>query len=403
MKKLTSKTVTILIMVVIFTFSIAARAAEVQGNQYGHVKQKLHAYFEQLAADRIFSGAVIVAREGHVLLKDGFGLADYDAGEKNKPKTLYGIGSMSKAFTVMSIMMLEERGLLSVEDTLDKYIPGFTNGDIITIHQLMNHTSGMFEYINDPTSAIWENGLEKLALYHTPEQLLDYFIDRSPYFAPGAQWSYCNSAFVVLGIIIEQVSGMTYGDFIEKNILKPLHMKDTTYDPMVLDLPRQAVGYNDVLTDPPCVAPLLHASVAYSAGGIFSTVEDIYKWDQALYTDRLVSFETLNKIFTPGLGDYGYGWFIDTLDIAGQPHKQIWHWGSTLGYHSLITRLVDEKVTLILLHNTNAPNDSFEDQEIMRHDVYNILFTPGFTPVKASLEKLQQQRRTQPQETVKVL
>jgi CubicO group peptidase (beta-lactamase class C family) len=403
MKKLTSKALTILVMLGIFTFSTIAWAADGQCNKNGEVKQKLHAYFEQLAADRIFSGAVLVARDGHVLLKDGFGLADYDTGEKNKPKTVYGIGSLTKAFTVMSIMMLEERGLLNVTDTLDKYIPGFINGDMITLHHLMNHTSGMFEYINDPTSTIWEFGLEKLALYHTPGQLLDYFIDRPPYFEPGEQWSYCNSAFVVLGIIIEQVSGMSYSDFIEKNILKPLHMKDTIYDPLDLDLPRQAIGYNDVLTDPPCVAPLLHPSIAYSAGGIFSTVEDMFKWDQALYTDRLVSHETLNKIFAPGLGDYGYGWFIDTLEITGQPYKQIWHWGSTLGYHSLISRLVDEKVTLILLHNTNAPNDSFEDQEMMRHDVYEILFNPGFTPVKSALETLKQQHPVQPQPGRKIL
>lgn len=389
-------------MVGIFTFSTIARGADVQCNKYGHLKQKLHAYFKQLAADGIFSGAVLVARDGHVLLKDGFGLADYETGEKNKPKTVYSIGSMTKAFTAISIMMLEERGLLSVTDTLDKYIPGFPNGDIVTIHHFLNHTSGIFDYINDPTSAIWENGIEGLAVYHTPDQLLAYFINRTPYFEPGAQYSYCNSGFVTLGIIIEKVSGMTYGDFIEKNILKPLHMNDTTYDPMNFDLPRQAVGYNDVLTDPPCIAPLLHPSIAYSAGGIFSTVEDMYKWDQALYTDRLVSFETINRIFTPGLGDYGYGWFIDTLDIAGQSYKQIWHGGSTLGYHSLISRLVDEKVTLILLQNTSAPNDSFEDQEIMRHDVFDILFNPSSAIGKSSLEELKKLHRGRPQDARKI-
>lgn len=403
MKKIASKTLTILLMVGILTFSTMARDAEIQGNKCGHVKHELHAYFQQLAADRIFSGAVIVAREGHVLLQDGFGLADYDTGEKNKPKTVYCIGSMTKAFTVMSIMILEERGLLSVTDTLDKYIPGFINGDIITIHHLLNHTSGMFEFVNDPTSAIWENGLEGLAIYHTPDQVLAYFIDRSPYFEPGTQWSYCNSGFVVLGIIIEKVSGMSYGDFIKKNIFEPLRMKDTIYDPLDLDLTRQAVAYNDVLTDPPCVSPLLHPSIAYSAGGIFTTVQDMYKWDRALYTDRLVSFETLNKIFTPGLGDYGYGWWIDSLDIAGQPYKQIWHWGSTLGYHSLISRLVDEKVTLILMQNTSAPNDSFADQEIIRNDVYNILFNTGSTVEKSALEKLGQQYRVRPQGPRKIL
>lgn len=394
MKKLTLKTLTILLMVGIFTFSTIARATDVQGNKCGQVKQKLHAYFKQLTAEKLFNGSVLAARQGHILLKEGYGFADFTTGVKNKPGTVYCIGSMSKAFTAMSIMILEEKGLLSVEDTVDKFIPGYPNGGIITIHHLLNHTSGIFEFINDPTSAIWENGLEGLALYHTPDQLLEYFIDRSPYFEPGEQWSYCNSGFITLGIIIEKVSGMTYGDFIKENILKPLAMKNTVYEPLNLALHGQAVAYNDLLTDPPIVSPLLHPSIAYSAGGIFSTVKDLYKWDQALYTDRLVSYETLNRIFTPGLGDYGYGWFIDSLDIAGQSYMQIWHWGSTLGYHSLITRLVDEEVTLILLQNTSAPNDSFTDQQIIRDAVMNIIFDPGFTVEKAILETSRQHRRS---------
>lgn len=391
MKKFILKTLTMVLVVGVLT-SVLFAGGEVQGHKYGLIKQKLHAYFQQLSTEKIFSGAVIVAKQGHILLQDGFGLADYGTGEKNKPKTAYCIGSMSKAFTAMSIMILEEKGLISIYDTIDKFLPGYPNGNIITIHQLLNHTSGIFEFLNDPTSAIWDNGLEDLALYYTPEQVLEYFISRPLYFEPGAQWSYCNSGFIVLGIIIEKVSGMTYADFIKKNILEPLGMKDTFYDPYNLDCPAKAVGYNDVISDPPQVSPLLHPSLAYAAGGIFSTVVDIYKWDQALYTDRLVSYQTLNKIFTPGLGNYGYGWFIDTLEIAGQSYKQIWHWGSTLGYHSLISRLVDEKITLILLHNISAPNDAFDDQEIIRNAVYNIIFNPYTDIDTSTIEKLKQQQ-----------
>ncbi|MCU0285641.1 MAG: beta-lactamase family protein [Acidobacteria bacterium] len=387
MKKFTSKVLTVLLVLGILTIGNYVQGDEVLGQKCDPVKQKLRTYFQQLAEEKIFSGAVLIARDGKILLQDGFGLADYETGKKNKPKTAYGIGSMTKAFTAMSIMMLKERGLLNVNDPIGNYIPGYPNGDIITIHQLMNHTSGIFEYINDPTSAIWDNGLENLAFYHTPDQLLEYFINRPLYYEPGTQWSYCNSGYVVLGVIIEKLSGMTYGNFIKKNILGPLNMRNTLYNEYNIDFPNKAVGYNDVISQPPQVSPLLHPSVAFSAGGIFSTIIDMYKWDQALYTNRLVSQETLNKIFTPGLGDYGYGWFIDTLDINGQNYKQIWHWGSSLGYHSLISRLVDEKVTLILLHNTSAPNDSFDDQEIIRNAVYNILFNPCFKVEMTPVEK----------------
>lgn len=392
MRKLISKALTMVLIVGILTFVSFANADDVQVHKYGLIKQKLHDYFQQLYIEKIFSGTVIVAQQGHILLEDGFGMADYDTGEKNKPKTAYCIGSMSKAFTAMSIMILEEKGLLSIYDTIDQFIPNYPNGNIITIHQLLNHTSGIFELINDPTSSLWDNGFEGLALYYTPDQLLMYFMNRPLYFEPGTQWSYCNSGFIVLGIIIENVSGMTYADFIKKNILQPLGMKDTFYDPYNLDCPAKAVGYDDVLSDPPPVSPLLHPSLAYSAGGIFSTVKDIYKWDQALYTNRLVSYQTLNKIFTPELGNYGYGWWIDGIEIAGQSYKQIWHWGSYIGYHSLISRLVDEKITLILLQNISAPNDAFDDQEIIRNDVYNIVFNPYPDIDTSAVEKLKQQR-----------
>lgn len=396
MKKLVSKTLTMLLLLLVGILSIDAYAYadKVQDHKYGLIKQKLHAYFQKLSAEKIFSGAVLVAQNEHILLQGGFGLSNYETGEKNKSKTAYGIGSLTKAFTSMSIMILEERGLLNVYDTIDNYIPGYPNGDIVTIHQLMNHTSGIFEFLNDPTSTIWDNGLEYLAFYHTPEELLQYFMNRSPYFEPGTQWSYCNSGYILLGIIIENVSGMSYADFIKKNILDPLGMKNTLYDADNLDFPNKAVGYNDVISCPPQVSPLLHPSVAFAAGGIFSSVADMYKWDQALYTNRLVSSETLNRIFTPGLGNYGYGWVIDTLDIAGQPYNQIGHGGSSLGYHSLISRLVDEKTTLIILQNTSAPNDSIADLEMMRNAVYNIIFNPcsGVETSAAVKLKLQQQQ-----------
>ena len=375
MKRVTFKMLVCVLVIWALTSVTFAQLAEVQCHKTHDLKKKLRTYFENLAEQRLFSGTVLIAREDKIILKDSFGFANYETSKPNTPSTVYAIASMGKAFTIMSIMMLEERGLLSVNDTIDKYIPGFPNGDLITLHHLMTHTSGLFRFINDPSSLLWQNG--NISKFHTPEELLDYFMYYPLSFAPGTQWEYCNSGFIVLGIIIERVSGMTYRDFIKVNIFNPLKMKHTSYDPYEMDfINRKATGYDYITTDPPILTLDFSDSIAFSAGGIYSTVSDLYKWDQALYTEKLVSMETLERIFTPGLGDYGYGWWIDTLEINGQNHKQIWHWGSYFGFHSLISRLVDDKVTIIFLQNTSAPNDTFDDQEVIRDAVYHIIFNP---------------------------
>lgn len=352
--------------------------AEVSGAQslhYGHLKRQLDAYFTQQMEDGALSGSVLVAKDGKILLKKGYGMADYEEGKANNPETIFAIGSMSKAFTAMSIMMLEERGLLDVNETIDQYLPWFPNGDLITIHQLMNHTSGLYLYVNNMDSPLWEN--ENYSKFHYPDDLLQYFMYEPLGFVPGSQWEYCNSAFVVLGVIIEELSGMTYGDFLEANIFKPLGMKHTFYDPYEIAFQnKRATGYDDISTYPP-IPPLdFHDSIAYSAGGIYTTIKDLYKWDQALNTDRLVSYDSLARLFTPGLEDYGYGWWIQNLENNGLMHKHIWHAGAYLGFHSQISRFVDDNITVIILSNTTAPNENFYtfDVKLMAQDAAGIIF-----------------------------
>ena len=345
MKKISMKTIVCLLVIWCFTGIIFAKAGN--GNAYGLLKQKLNAYFEQLAAEEYFSGSVLVAKDGKILLQKGYGLANIEEDIRNKSNTVHAIASMTKAFTAMSIMMLEERGLLSVNDTVDMYVPEIPYGDQITIHHLLNHTSGLFEYTYNPD--VWVN----MDRFHTPEELLEYFIHEPLQFEPGTQWEYCNSGFVTLGIIIERISGMSYRDFIKTNILDPLKMRHTSYDPYDMDFPDKAIGYDDISVSPPLRSPYLHPTVPYSCGAIFSTVKDLYKWDQALYTEQFVSAETLERMFTPGLGDYGYGWYIDNLEVNGKPHKQTWHWGAYIGFHSFFSRLIDDNVTIILLLNTS--------------------------------------------------
>jgi CubicO group peptidase (beta-lactamase class C family) len=335
---------------------------------YGHTKAKLKAYFENLEADKELCGSVLVAKDGKVLLQTGYGMANYEKSIPNQAHTVQSIASLTKGFTAMSIMMLVERGMLCLDDPLSMYLPQIPNSGNIKIHHLLSHTSGLFEMTNNPL--LWPY----MGDFHTPLEMLQYFIDEPVNFQPGAGWEYCNSAFVTLGIIIENLSGMSYGEFIKQNILDPLEMRHTGYSPYGTPFANSATGYDDITADPALPAFVLHPTVPYTAGAIYSTVQDLYKWDRALYTDQLVSFQSLEKMFTPGLGDYGYGWYIDELMVNGQAHKQTWHWGNYSGFVGFFSRLVDDNATIILLKNTSPLSSSQDELRPVITDVAEILF-----------------------------
>ncbi|MCP3956830.1 MAG: beta-lactamase family protein [bacterium] len=370
MKRISSMPCLGLLAALALTLAAPAAAHQGGGHAYGLVKQDLKLYFQTLADARAFSGAVLVARDGKILLERGYGMADYEQGIRNRRDTVYAVASFTKAFAAMSIMMLAERGQLDVDDPVAEHIPGFPNGEVITIRHLLNQTSGLYEYLLSPD--LWAS----FTLAHTPMELLDYFVYEPLGFTPGSQHQYSNSNYVTLGVIIENVSGLPFRDFIRLNILDPLEMDHTSYDPFELDFPDKAIGYDDITADPPVPTSIYaHPTIPYSAGGMASTVEDLYRWDQALYTETLVSAATLEEMFTPGHGDYGFGWYIDELVVDGQPHKQIWHWGSFFGLHGYISRLVDDRVTIIIQLNISPVSDSPEELRPMAEDVAAIVFS----------------------------
>ncbi len=370
MKRISSKPCLVLLAALALTLAAPAAAHPGRGHAYGLVKQDLKLYFQTLTDARAFSGAVLVARDGKILLKRGYGMADYEEGIRNRSDTVFAVASFTKAFTAMSIMILEERGLLSVDDAVAEHITGFPNGDVITIRNLLNHTAGLFEYLNNP--ALWAN----IELPHAPVELLDYFVHEPLDFTPGTQHRYSNSNYVTLGVIVEQVSGLPFREFIRLNVTGPLGMDDTSYDPLEVDFPDKAIGYDDISSDPPTPASIYaHPTIPYTAGAMCSTVEDLYTWDQALYTENLVSAATLDRMFTPGLGDYGFGWYIDELMVDGQPHKQIWHWGSYFGFQGYFARLVDDRVTIIIQFNLSPTIDGPFALRPMAEDVAAIVFS----------------------------
>jgi CubicO group peptidase (beta-lactamase class C family) len=178
-------------------------------------------------------------------------------------------------------------------------------------------------------------------------------------FEPGTRYEYSNSNYVLLGLIIERATGKPYGRFLKRKIFKPLEMKRSRFDPhdVAFALGR-AVGYDDVAQDPPTVARYIHPSLAYAAGGIMSTARSLLKRDQVLYGERLLSQEMLEEAFTPGVAGYGLGWIIDHVRMQGERHKLVWHTGGGPGFRSVLVRMVDARVTLVLLFNTTGSRSS---------------------------------------------
>jgi CubicO group peptidase (beta-lactamase class C family) len=299
-----------------------------------------------------WSGTILVAQKGNVLISQGYGLADRENDVPNTSQTKFAIGSMTKAFTAMAIMMLQE-GQLTVQDPICKYISDCpTAWKPITLHHLLTHTSGIQSY-TESNLPIQEN--ITTCQEFTLEEAMAILKALPQDFAPGAQFHYSNSGYYLLGAVIEKVSAESYETFIQKNILQPLGLSETGYDRFSTIVTNRASGYDfDQIQGQYVNAPGWDVSQRYAAGGLYSTVGDLYKWDQALYTDQLVSKETLAIIFTsmvaiPDIGGYGYGWFISQQS----GHRVIWHGGDFTGFISQITRYPDDQVTIIVLTNVH--------------------------------------------------
>lgn len=300
------------------------------------------AYLTRETAAGRFSGAALVARNGRILLKKGYGLADREGGLPNTPQTRFHIASLTKQFTAMAIMQLQERGKLRVTDRISSHLadcpPAWRD---ITIEHLLTHTSGLTDYFDLP-------GLEPLlARPVTPGEIVSLFRGRPLLFRAGGQYSYSNSGYVLLGQIIEQASGESYAHWIEEHILTPIGMANTTNGDAVAH-EGWAVGYQRAWRR----APAVDLSIAYAAGGLVSTVEDLYRWDQALYTTQLCTQDSLDALFRSHFSlsenaGVGLGCFI--RQISGR--RRIGHTGLLYGFSSIHVRYPDEKVTIILLSN----------------------------------------------------
>jgi len=314
------------------------------------LEAKVDAYVRPYLEIKGFSGAILIARKGRVLLRKGYGMANYELDAPNTPETKFHLASISKSFTAAAILILEERGLLNVSDPLSKYIPDYPEGDKITIHHLLIHTSGI-PNVND-----FPDYNAKSKFPQTPASIIEMFKNRPLTMKPGERYSYSNSNYNVLAFIIEKVSGKSYGDFLKENIFDPLGMKDTGHDGKAAALIKsRASGYAPVGPGDLDNAPWIDWTIKTGNGSLYSTVEDLYKWDRALYTEKILKKSALDKMFTPHIEGAGY-----VGDISRRLNRKVIRFsGRSPGFQGEIQRYVDDDVCVIVLSNNYSGAASF--------------------------------------------
>lgn len=301
---------------------------------------------QSFVKDKQFMGAVLVARGNDVLLDKGYGFANLEWHIPDSPKTKFRLGSITKQFTAAAILLLEERGKLKVDDSVKKYMPDAPAAwDKITIFNLLTHTSGIPNFTSFPDY----RKLEPFAA--TPEELVTRFRDKPLDFQPGEKWSYSNSGYVLLGYLIEKISGESYAQFVQDNIFKPLGMVESGYDSNSAIIEDRASGYapgqNGIVVN----AGYIDMTIPLSAGGLYSTTEDLLRWEQGLFGGKLLSAASLKKMTTPFKNDYAFG--LGVRSVNG--HEEIAHGGGIEGFNTALAYYPDEKLTVVVLANVNGP------------------------------------------------
>ena len=296
-----------------------------------------------------FNGSILVAENGRVIYKKGHGYANMEWKIPNEPDTKFRIGSVTKQFTAALILQLVEQGKIKLDATIPDYLPYYRKdtGSRVTIHHLLNHTSGIPSYTGQPGffRDVSRNSFK-------PEEFVKKYSSGDLEFEPGSKFVYNNSAYFILGAIIETVTGKPYEQVVRENIFEPLGMKNSGYDNSGVLLEKRASGYSKSPAGY-VNAAYLDMSIPYAAGSLYSTVEDLYLWDQAMYGDKIISAKSKELMFKPGLEKYGYGVFMDELKLSDKTTAvaTIEHNGGINGFNSDFIRMVEDKHLIVILDN----------------------------------------------------
>jgi len=331
------------IILINLTVSIHLQAQE--KNSIPGLDNYISNVFKNLQIDEMPGASVLVAHNGEIVYQKGFGYADIEKKIPVTPDTKFKIGSISKQFTAVAILKLQEEGKITTDDKLSKYIPDFPRGNEVTIYQLLTHTSGIHDYNSTP-------GID-VTKPVTPQALLD-IIKKLPYDSnPGERYLYNNSGYFILAYIVEQLSGKTLSEYLNETIFKPLGMTNSGlyYTDIVLDTEAQGYSMNG---EKVTKADFQEMSWAFGVGSMYSTTKDLYKWNEAVFNGKVLSNATLKTVFTQAVlnsgakVDYGFGWFL----ITNRGLKFIQHSGGVSGFSSYLERQPENNLTVCVLLNS---------------------------------------------------
>jgi len=293
-----------------------------------------------------FNGAVLVGSGNKMILAEGYGQANFNTDEPITKDTKFFISSLTKQFTAAAILQLQERGLLDINDPIIDYLPQYPEkqGSKITIHHLLTHSSGLVDYLSDPFIII--NRTQSFS----PSKLMDFFINKDLLFPPGSTFYYSNSNYVVLGAIIEAVAKQSYEAYLHHNIFKPLKMNTSGYARREAGLPSRATGYT--ITDKGKMVEALpvHFSVMHTAGALYTTINDYFRWYKSMYTEKILDRNSTIKLITPQFEKYGYGWYIDIRNGRWVAY----HDGYLDGFYSYIEFWPDEHMIIAVFGNLDT-------------------------------------------------
>ncbi|WP_379138596.1 serine hydrolase domain-containing protein [Paenibacillus sp. sgz500958] len=305
-------------------------------------KENFEEKLDQFMSKMNYSGSVLLVKDNHVVIAKGYNMGDYGKKLPNGPDTVHQIGSLTKAFTAAAILQLQEADKLSVDDPVSTYIKDYPN-DKVTLYHLLTHTSGIPNYTSFPDFFSTSN------VRVSVDGLIAKFKDKPLEFEPGSQFAYSNSGYILLGAVIEQVSGQSYSDYLNEHIFTPLGMQRSGYltkDNIHADV---AVGYSFITTDSSVTAEPIDMTVPYSAGGIYSTVQDLHKWLLGLENGTILSEQSWERMRKPNLAGYALGWGIP--DPKGMVYA---HNGAINGFSSEIWRDMSQGTVVILLSNAEG-------------------------------------------------
>lgn len=328
------------------------------------VEKLMNQYIEDVNKQYAFSGSILVSQKGKIVFRKSYGKADYEKNIPNTPETKFTLASLTKQFVATGIMLLQENGQLNVKDPIIKYLPNYPNGDKITIENLLTHTSGITDYLTWAFISTKEAKKE-----YKPEELIDLFKDKPLNFEPGTKFSYCNSNYVLLGYIIEKISGKPCEVFLSDNIFKPLGMKNSGFYLDTAKVPNKANTYVRGEYDiENCLKTQVYMtdSAAYAAGGMYSTVDDLYLWHRGLTDGKILKKESLDQMYKQFLPEAPFGYGVQVNPMHDQ--KCISHTGNMPGVDTYILRYIDEDTCIIILGNVKQTK-LFS----MEYNLYSIL------------------------------